>query len=138
MRFVTGQLKSRKAELDFSDLLATNETLVFYMGLHTLPDISAGLISAGRSASTPVAIVSRGTCRDQKVLTGTLSTISDLQEREQLPAPSIIIVGEVVKLHSELAWFGEVYQEANHAIGQAQQTLCLKRVFIGMTFANPY
>ena len=121
VRFVTGQLKSRKAELDFSDLLATNETLVFYMGLHTLPDISAGLISAGRSASTPVAIVSRGTCRDQKVLTGTLSTISDLQEREQLPAPSIIIVGEVVKLHSELAWFGEVHQEANHAIGQVQR-----------------
>jgi uroporphyrin-III C-methyltransferase/precorrin-2 dehydrogenase/sirohydrochlorin ferrochelatase len=121
VRFVTGQLKSRKDELDFSNLLATNETLVFYMGLHTLSDISAGLISAGRSASTPVAIVSRGTCRDQKVLTGTLSTISDLQEREQLPAPSIIIVGEVVKLHSELAWFGEVHQEANHAIGQVQR-----------------
>ncbi|NRP59157.1 siroheme synthase CysG [Marinobacterium sp. xm-d-564] len=121
VRFVTGQLKSRQAELDFSDLLATNETLVFYMGLHTLPDISAGLISAGRSPSTPVAIVSRGTCKDQRVLTGTLSTISDLQESAQLPAPSIIIVGEVVKLHSELAWFGDVHQEANHALEQVQQ-----------------
>ena len=121
VRFVTGQLKSRKAELDFSDLLAANETLVFYMGLHTLPDISAGLIEAGRSSSTPVAIVSRGTCKDQRVLTGTLATISDLQESAQLPAPSIIIVGEVVKLHSELAWFGDLHQEANHALAQVHQ-----------------
>lgn len=121
VRFVTGQLKSRKAELDFSDLLATNETLVFYMGLHTLPDISAGLIEAGRVSSTPVAIVSRGTCKDQQVLTGTLATITDLQESAQLPAPSIIIVGEVVKLHSELSWFGDLHQEANHALAQVQQ-----------------
>ncbi len=72
VRFVTGQLKSRKNALDFNELAVENQTLVFYMGLHTLPDIVSGLVGAGKDSATPIAIVSKGTCKDQQVLTGTL------------------------------------------------------------------
>ncbi len=107
MRFVTGQLKSRKNALDFDELAVENQTLVFYMGLHTLPDIVSGLVGAGKDSATPIAIVSKGTCKDQQVLTGTLANIVERQNLAQLPGPALLIVGEVVKLQEKLAWFGE-------------------------------
>ncbi len=107
VRFVTGQLKSRKNALDFNELAVENQTLVFYMGLHTLPDIVSGLVGAGKDSATPIAIVSKGTCKDQQVLTGTLANIVERQTLAQLPGPALLIVGEVVKLQEKLAWFGE-------------------------------
>ncbi len=107
VKFITGQLKNRTTKLDFAEMVQPNQTLVFYMGLHTLPAIVDGLVAAGKSPETQIAIVSRGTRRDQRVLTGTLSTIVDQQQHEQLGAPALLIVGEVVGLQSNLAWFGE-------------------------------
>lgn len=107
VKFITGQLKNRTSELNFAELVGSNQTLVFYMGLHTLEMLTDGLVGAGKSPQTPVAIVSRGTQRDQRVLTGTLSTIVEQQGVAQLPAPALIIVGEVVELHEQLAWYGE-------------------------------
>lgn len=107
VKFITGQLKKRSSELNFDELAGTNQTLVFYMGLHTLEILVNGLVGAGKAPDTPVAIVSRGTRPDQRVLTGTLDTIVALQAEAELPAPALIIVGEVVELHQELAWFGE-------------------------------
>ena len=107
VKFITGQLKNRTTDLDFAELVGSNQTLVFYMGLHTIDKLSSGLIKAGKSPDTPVAIVSRGTRRDQQVLTGRLDQIAELQSRAQLPAPALIIVGEVVDLHDSLAWFGD-------------------------------
>lgn len=107
VKFVTGQLKNRTTDLNFDELVHPNQTVVFYMGLHTLPQLSAKLIEHGKPANTPAAIVSKGTSEDQKVLTGTLETLSSLQEKAKLPAPALIIVGEVVELHENLSWFGE-------------------------------
>lgn len=107
VRFITGQLKNRTTDLDFADLVGSNQTLVFYMGLHTLELIVKGLVDAGKPLLTPIAIVSRGTQPDQQVLTGTLETIVALQSEAQLPAPALLIVGEVVALHDRLAWFGD-------------------------------
>jgi len=116
-KVVTGQLKNRSSELDFSELVAANQTLVFYMGLHTLPDLTAGLIDHGKPESTPAAIVSRGTRADQQVLIGTLADIADKQREAQLPAPGLIIVGKVVNLHEQLSWFGEdLLDEGNHSM----------------------
>ena len=106
VKFVTGQLKNRTAELDFAELVHPNQTIVFYMGLHTLANLCQGLIQHGKPSETPVAIVSRGTARDQRVLTGTLATIVAQQAEAQLPAPALVIVGEVVALQSRLSWFG--------------------------------
>ena len=106
VKFVTGQLKNRTSDLNFAELAGSNQTLVFYMGLHTIDKLSSGLINAGKAPDTPVAIVSRGTRPDQQVLTGRLDQIAALQSEAQLPAPALIIVGEVVDLHQTLAWFG--------------------------------
>ncbi|WP_415896796.1 siroheme synthase CysG [Neptuniibacter sp. QD72_48] len=107
VKFVTGQLKNRTTDLNFNELVHPNQTVVFYMGLHTLPQLAAKMIEHGKPASTPAAIISRGTSADQKVLTGTLETLPQLQEEAKLPAPALIIVGEVVELHENLSWFGE-------------------------------
>jgi len=107
VKFVTGQLKNRSADLNFAELIHPNQTVVFYMGLHTLPSLCEKMIQHGKPASTPAAIVSKGTSADQKVLTGTLENLPALQQEAQLPAPALIIVGEVVELHENLSWFGE-------------------------------
>ena len=108
VRFVAGYLKGDKVEHDWSSFQSTTETLVFYMGLMGLPVICKQLqSSSGRSADTPVALVERGTLMEQRVLLGTLGTMVDVVAREQPTAPTLIIVGDVVRLHNDLSWFGE-------------------------------
>ncbi|SIS99692.1 siroheme synthase CysG [Neptunomonas antarctica] len=119
VKFVTGQLKNRKDKLNFAELVHPNQTVVFYMGLHTLTELVDGLIGHGKPAETPVAIISKGTSPDQKVLTGTLADIAAKQYEAQLVAPALIIVGEVVTLQDKLAWFGDRVEEQaqTHALG---------------------
>ncbi|BBB25584.1 siroheme synthase CysG [Amphritea japonica] len=107
VKLVTGQLKNRTSDLNFAELVHPNQTIVFYMGLHTLPELCEKLVAHGKPPETPAAIVSNGTRAEQKVLTGTLESLPELQSKEKLPAPALIIVGEVVLLHENLAWFGE-------------------------------
>lgn len=107
VKLVTGQLKNRSSDLNFNELIHPNQTIVFYMGLHTVGHLCEQLVAHGKPAETPAAIVSRGTRPEQEVLTGTLETLAELQEKAQLAAPALIIVGEVVNLHKDLAWFGE-------------------------------
>lgn len=107
VKFVTGQLKNRTSDLNFAELVQPNQTIVFYMGLHTLELLVQGLLEQGKPADTPIAIVSQGTSPQQRVLTGQLQTIVAQQAEAQLEAPAIIIVGEVVALQSQLSWFGQ-------------------------------
>ncbi|MBS97534.1 MAG: uroporphyrinogen-III C-methyltransferase [Oceanospirillaceae bacterium] len=107
VKFVTGQLKNRTSDLKFDELVHPNQTIVFYMGLHTLERLCSGLMEHGKPGDTPVAIVSQGTSPDQRVLTGRLDDIVARQAEAQLPAPAIVIMGEVVELQSRLAWFGQ-------------------------------
>lgn len=107
VKFVTGQLKNRTSDLNFAELVQPNQTIVFYMGLHTLEMLVTGLLEQGKPQDTPIAIVAQGTSPQQRVLTGTLADIVQKQAQAQLPAPAIIIVGEVVALQPQLAWFGE-------------------------------
>ncbi len=107
VRFVAGYLKGDKVEHDWSTFQSTTETLVFYMGLLGLPLICEQLQAHGRAPDTPVALVERGTLLEQRVLLGTLATMVDVVQREQPTAPTLIIVGDVVRLHEDLAWFGE-------------------------------
>lgn len=107
VRLVTGHLKNDSADLNFPELVQADQTVVFYMGLQNLPYLFNQLIAHGRSPETPAAIVSRGSTDEQKVLTGTLTDLPSKQQEAQLPAPALIIVGEVVSLHKDLAWYGE-------------------------------
>ncbi|MBF2719914.1 uroporphyrinogen-III C-methyltransferase [Psychrobacter sp. NG254] len=105
VRFVTGFLKAGAPNSNFESFLNTDETVVFYMGLHSLARLTEGLIEAGRSSETPIAIVSNASMPNQQVLTGTLATIVAQQEQAQLPTPALLIMGDVVSLHHDLAWY---------------------------------
>jgi len=107
VRFVAGYLKGDHVMHDWSQFQSTTETLVFYMGLLGLAEICEQLQAHGRAPSTPIALVERGTMMEQRVLLGTLATMAEVVERAQPTAPTLIIVGDVVRLHKELAWFGE-------------------------------
>lgn len=105
VRFVTGHLKDDSVELDWAHLAREDQTLVIYMGLVGLPNICAQLVAHGMPATMPVAIVQQGTTASQRVVTGTLDDIADRAEAESIQPPTIIIIGHVVSLHRELAWF---------------------------------
>ncbi|MFV0278587.1 MAG: uroporphyrinogen-III C-methyltransferase, partial [Parahaliea sp.] len=95
-----------RMEHDWQQFRATTETLVFYMGLVGLPVICRELQAVGRSPDTPMALVERGTMEGQRVLVATLATMEETVARERPRAPTLIIVGDVVRLHRDLAWFG--------------------------------
>jgi siroheme synthase len=75
------------------------------MGAAHLREIASELIAAGRSPSVPVAVIRWGTYEGQQTVTGTLGTIADEGERAGMRAPSVVIVGEVVRLRERLKWF---------------------------------
>ena len=115
VRFVTGFLKAGTPNSNFKNFLNTDETVVFYMGLHSLARLTEGLVDAGRSADTPIAIVSNASMPNQQVLTGTLATIVAKQEDAQLPTPALLIMGDVVSLHHDLAWYNLQNQQHNQS-----------------------
>ena len=104
--FVTGHLKDDSIDLDWPGLARRKQTVVIYMGLVGLPTLCTKLIEHGLPADWPAAIVQQGTTPNQRTVTGTLATLPALALEAALQAPTLIIVGEVVKLHHRLAWFG--------------------------------
>lgn len=105
VRFITGHLKDNSCNLPWLDLVAPGQTLVFYMGLVGLPLICRELISHGRAADTPAALVQQGTTPQQRVFTGTLADLPQLVSQHEVHAPTLVIVGDVVRLRDKLAWF---------------------------------
>ena len=120
VRFVTGFLKAGMPNEKFENLLDTNETVVFYMGLHSLERLTEGLIEAGRSSETPIAIVSNASMPNQQVLTGTLASIVERQEQAQLPTPALLIMGDVVALHHDLAWYNLHLQQHEQSLANTE------------------
>ncbi|HEX8943667.1 MAG TPA: uroporphyrinogen-III C-methyltransferase [Gemmatimonadaceae bacterium] len=105
--FVTGHedLTKEANTVYWSALARTGGTLVLYMGVRTLPGIATALIAAGMSADTPAAAVEWATYPRQRTITATLSTLSDAMQRDGFGAPVITIIGPVVALRDEIAWF---------------------------------
>jgi uroporphyrin-III C-methyltransferase len=95
---VTGHEDPSKpgTDVDWTALAGSVETLVVLMGVGSLPAIAARLVAAGRPASTPAAVISRGTTAAQQVVTGTLADIAE--RARHLPPPATIVIGEVVRL----------------------------------------
>ena len=103
--FITGHCRPDGDELHWQTLARGRQTLVIYIGTIKAESISTELITHGRAADTPAAVVSQGTLTEQHVRIGTLRNLAPLAA--DAPAPALIIIGEVVKLRSELAWFQE-------------------------------
>lgn len=103
--FVTGHLKDNSLDLDWEMLARPSQTIVVYMGLHGLEALCGELVRHGLPSSTPAAIVQQGTTPHQRVVCGTLADLPVVAKREQLQAPTLIIIGGVVSLHPTLEWF---------------------------------
>src|SRR5690606_18622566 len=108
VRFFTGHLKSDDPNVQWPELALPGQTLVFYMGLVGLAEICAALIAHGRAPETPVALIEKGTTDEQRVLIADLSTIADTVANSDVHGPTLLIIGEVVKLHASLRWFSPV------------------------------
>ena len=96
--FVTGHGREGAPLADWSGLARKDRTIVVYMGLSAAGEVSARLVAGGLSPSTPVAIVARGTRRDQRLSLGTLASLPALAKRHADAGPALIIVGEVAAL----------------------------------------
>ena len=105
VRFLTGHTRDGRVPLEWDLLVKEQQTLVFYMGLAGLPDICDQLLKHGMPSSTPVAVIQQGTTQTQKVVVGNLDRIADLAVEKEVQAPTIIIIGEVVRLQESLSWF---------------------------------
>ncbi|GAB4504626.1 MAG: hypothetical protein Fur0043_16200 [Anaerolineales bacterium] len=102
--FITGHCAGSKSlDLNWRALAEGVDTLVFLMGVTSLPTIVNSLLEAGKCPETPVALIEKGTLPEQKVVTGTLADI--LEKSSEIEPPAITIIGEVVGLRSTLDWF---------------------------------
>jgi len=104
--FLTGHEDPEKPDtaLDWAALARFPGTLVFYMGVKNLERNTRALIDAGRDPDEPAAAIERGTTDRQRTITATLATLGAEVEREEVRAPALIVVGEVVARRESLAW----------------------------------
>ncbi len=119
--FVTGHLKDGTCDLDWPALARPRQTVVIYMGLTSLGVICEQLVAHGLAADWPAAVVASGTLSEQRVVCATLATLSDAVARQNLASPCLTIVGEVVRLRDQLAWF--VGQAAAASAVESLQTV---------------
>ncbi len=105
--FVTGHEDPAKPEsgIDWAALARGIGTLVFFMGVKTLPAIASALIGHGRDPQTPAAVVRWGTTPRQRTVTGTLADIAERARQAGVRPPALVVIGEVVRLRERLNWF---------------------------------
>ncbi len=105
--YITGHEDPRKPQpaLDYESLARFPGTLVFYMGLHRLAAIADALVAAGMPATTPAAVISRGSTPRQRTVTGPLCELPDRVTSAGLRAPSLIVVGSCVERREGLKWY---------------------------------
>ncbi|WED21779.1 uroporphyrinogen-III C-methyltransferase [Vibrio sp. JC009] len=116
--FITGHQKPDGDKLDWSTLARGKQTLVIYMGLMKAAYIQEQLLLHKRDARTPIAIIERGTQKQQKVITGELYQLAEMAQLAS--SPSLIVIGEVVTLSEKLHWFGtaaQVYEPVQAVAG---------------------
>jgi uroporphyrinogen III methyltransferase/synthase len=99
---VTGHSADEFANVLDWAALARIDTVVILMGIENLAHIAISLVQGGKGYDTPVAIVERGTTRDERVIVGTLGSIVEIAEAAQVRSPAVIVVGQVVRLREAL------------------------------------
>jgi uroporphyrin-III C-methyltransferase len=102
--FVTGHLKDESCNLDWPTLARAGQTLVIYMGLTSLPEISRQLMLHGMPADTPAACIRKASLPDQHTLVATISTLPQAVQQAAFKPPALLIIGAVARLHARLAW----------------------------------
>lgn len=109
---VTGHGRDNKGmdRLNWTALAQGIDTIAFYMGVGNLAYICQQLMNHGRNATTPVAIIERGTTEKQRTFMGTLETIHDVAEQENIQNPAMLLVGEVVQLREKIQWYEKIIE----------------------------
>lgn len=103
VRFVTGQCgKDVPLDLNWQSLADPETTLVIYMGLAKLAEISTSLLEAGMPSDLPALAVSKGTLAGERLCIGTLTSLVEQVKRANLEPPVIIVLGKIVSLYSKL------------------------------------
>ena len=106
LHLLTAQARDGDADHDWPALAKPRQTLVFYMGVQGLARLRDNLLTHGRAASTPVALVENGSRPQQRVIAGTLAQLPELAAAHAVRAPALLVVGEVAALATRLHWFG--------------------------------
>lgn len=91
--------------------LAQIDTVAFYMSIGNISHITKSLITNGKSETTPVAVIEWGTTKNQRTITGNLSTIAQDIQIHRITNPAMILVGEVVRVRDQITWFIEKEHE---------------------------
>lgn len=122
---VTGHGRDYKGQdnLNWQALAQGIDTIAFYMGIGNMPFICEKLIEHGRNGYTPVAVIEWGTTHQQRTITGTLNTISELAEQGNIKNPAILLVGDVVKMREKIQWFEKVIE--SESMNEGSETECL-------------
>lgn len=109
--FVTGHNSKGEppGDLNWTALSQGSPVIVIYMGLKHLPNIVSELLAAGRNPREPVAIISQATTKHQRVLETTLSGAAADVAESGIPAPALIVIGEVVRLRAGLDWLSALH-----------------------------
>lgn len=106
VRLVTGHCRADlPLDLNWKSLADRETTLVFYMGLSNVDQLSRELMAAGLPATTPAAVVENGTTQMQRRCVSTLDALPDQVKREEIHSPALIIIGDVVDFAETLDWF---------------------------------
>lgn len=108
---VTGNTKDGTLDLDWEALARPRQTVVIYMGFQNLAELCGKLVEHGLPDATPAAIVQQATTGHQRVVTGDLASLPSLAAAAELHPPTLIIVGEVVRLREKLSWFESMQPE---------------------------
>ena len=108
VHIITGHRRADSSlDIDFDALVRTEGTLVFLMGISTLPEICEGLLKAGLPADTPAAVLEKGTTADQRRISAAISTLTEECQRRPVRTPAIIVVGAVCALADTFSWYDQ-------------------------------
>ena len=105
--FLTGHCQSSKDSIDWQFYAKDKQTLVVYMGLIKSPLLQEKLITHGKNPNEPVAVIENGTSENQRVVTGTLSNLSELIEQHQVKSPALLVIGEVAQYAEQFNWYNK-------------------------------
>lgn len=90
---------------DFSKLATATQTLVIFMGVRKLKELTAELMANGRAPDCPAAVISRASLPQQQTIVGTVADIADKAQAEGVGMPALTVIGDVVELRSRLRWY---------------------------------
>ncbi|MCF6303661.1 MAG: siroheme synthase CysG, partial [Devosiaceae bacterium] len=121
--FITAHGKDGVLNLDWDALLRPSQTVAIYMGLSNLQQLAKEFVAHGADPNVPAALIENATCSNQQVVIGTVKTLFDEATKAKVKGPSIIIIGDVVKLHSQLKWITPTQNDTHAMSLQAQKRL---------------